>query len=164
MLRFAWALFVVTLVAGAALIVGSESRLPQTVATHFGADGRANGWMQRDSYVMLMLALAIGLPLLVAASMAWLPRVAPRLINLPQRERWLASSQLAATLTALSGFGALIGSLVAAFIAGMHLLIVAAHANTPPRLDMAMFLPLLIAFVVAILVGVIVFHRRFRRA
>jgi hypothetical protein len=163
--RFLWSLFVIALVVAATLIVGTEGKLPPVVYTHFGPGGRANGsLMTRDAYVALMLALAIGIPLAVVVSMVWIPRVAPRLLSRSIRDRVMDASLRNRTLTAMSGFAAIVGSLVAVFIAGMHLVIVGAHGSTPPRLDNAVFVPVMVAFAVSIVVASVYYHLRCRRA
>ena len=163
--RFLWSLFVITLVISATLILSTESQLPPAVWTHFGPGGRANGaLMARDTYVALILALAIGVPLLVVASMVGIPRVAPRLLSRKIRDRVMNASKRAGTLDAMSGFAALVGSLVAGFIAGIHLVIVGAHASVPPRLDNAVFVPVMLTFAVALVAACVYYNHRCRRA
>ena len=88
--------------------------LPDTVASHFGPGGRADGWSSKGSFftllgavVALLGALGFGLPLLVGV----LPS---SLVNLPHREHWLAPERLAETRAALRAYLAwfLVGTLV----------------------------------------------------
>ena len=58
-------LFVALLVLGPAIIWATSGALPDRVATHFGHDGLANGWMSRDGYRAFMLALGTLVPLFV---------------------------------------------------------------------------------------------------
>ena len=37
-------------------VIYTTRYLPDTVATHFGADNQANGWMSRDGYLFLSSA------------------------------------------------------------------------------------------------------------
>lgn len=77
------------------------SRLPDPAASHFGADGRADGWMSRRSYVVLMGALPLVLaPMFMALSYS-LKHIPLKLINMPHREYWLAPERAARTHDAL---------------------------------------------------------------
>lgn len=163
MQRFAWSLFFVTLVAAAAIILGTESQLPPVVATHFGGSGRASGFMPREGYLALMLGLAIALPLVVVASTAWLPRLSPRLLSSPLRRHWDQTAQRPAILKATAALGAISAALTAAFIAGMHLVILAAHRVNPPQLDNALFVPLLVGFLALLFASIFVYQRQLRR-
>ena len=37
-------------------VIYTTRYLPDLVATHFGGDNRANGWMSREGYLLFMLA------------------------------------------------------------------------------------------------------------
>jgi uncharacterized membrane protein len=78
-------------------------QLPETVATHFGLRGEADGWSSRESFVLfaaiLVLAFA-GLPVAINWMVARLP---PSLINIPHREYWLSEERRGTTLRQLRG-------------------------------------------------------------
>jgi uncharacterized membrane protein len=150
-------------VVAAVAIVATSAGLPDPVATHFGAAGRANGWMSRDGYVLFMLAMVVGLPLALLLSMVWLPGFAPRLVNIPHREQWLAGPARPAALASLAGFGAGFSTLTAAFMIGLHLLIVAANEVNPPVLPQQGFFWLLALFLLGIVLLLIALGLRFRR-
>ena len=64
--------------------------LPERVPTHFGADGRADGWSSRTG----ALAFSALIPLLVVLPMPLLSRLAlwaPGQINAPNKEWWTAT-------------------------------------------------------------------------
>src|SRR5690242_12009536 len=71
-------------------ILISSRELPPIVASHFGADGVANGFMSRYAYVSFMLAVTVVTPLLVVLLPRILREISPNLLNLPHREHWLA--------------------------------------------------------------------------
>ena len=164
MQRFAWPLFAAAIILAVALILSTESQLPAVVATHFGPGGRADGFIPHDRYVALIVGLAAGMPLALAAVMAWLPRVAPKLFKLDRCKRWADPKARPAILASTATFGVLEGALVAAFVAGVHLTLIASHEAVPPRLDKAVFIPILVAFVVLTLVACFVHTRATRRA
>ena len=51
----------------AAFVWLSSSALPEVVASHFGANGAANGFMPRGMYVAILLALVLGVPSLLGS-------------------------------------------------------------------------------------------------
>lgn len=153
MQRFAWPLFAAAVILAVALILATESQLPALVATHFGAGGRADGYMPHDRYVALIVGLAVAMPLALAAVMAWLPRVAPKFFKLDRCKRWADPKARPAILASTALFGVLEGALVAAFVAGVHVTLIASHEAVPPMLATAVFLPVLLVFVALTLVA-----------
>jgi len=65
-------------------------RLPPFMASHFGASGRPDGWMSRGGFFLfyaVVFGFVIGVMLAVPRMVAVLP---VRLVNLPNRDYWLA--------------------------------------------------------------------------
>ena len=65
-------------------------QLPERVASHFGADGRPNGWQSKSMFTTFFygamgIAAVVGflVPLLLGA-------LSPTMINLPNKDYWLA--------------------------------------------------------------------------
>jgi uncharacterized membrane protein len=76
------------------------SRLPDPIATHFTTGGTPNGWTTRAVFlaqVIVMLALFGGLFVLAG----WFERLPNDLINLPNKDHWLAPQRRAATYAEL---------------------------------------------------------------
>ena len=67
-------LFFALAIAVTATILATSGMLPERVASHFASGGAANGWMSREAYVLIVLAMATLLPLFIVAMMARLPR------------------------------------------------------------------------------------------
>jgi hypothetical protein len=144
-------------------IVTSADRLPETVASSFGAHGAPRAWMTRDFYRGWMLAFGVGLPWIVFLAIAVAPRALPRYVNLPHKDYWLAPDRREKSLRDLAGYGAVLAVLMALFSGGIHALVIEAHAVTPPRLPLGPFLSLLGSLIAAIGVWAIALHRRFGR-
>ncbi len=156
-------LFPITLVGVFIYLLTTTPSLPERVASHFGANGLANGYMSRDGYQVFILAFALGIPLFVVAMVGLLPRAFPAAINLPDRDYWLAPERREDTLGYLFGWACSLGSLLSLFIAAIHAAILVANAYEPPRLPGTLFVILLVAFGVGMLVWVAALMSHFRR-
>ncbi|MEO6748221.1 MAG: hypothetical protein ABI294_01380 [Casimicrobiaceae bacterium] len=161
--RLLYALAIVTLGVSAAVIVVTSAALPASVASHFGAQGYASGYMPRDDYRLLMLGLAVLLPLGIVLSLALLPRVSPSLVNVPNIRAWLVPPHRADTLATLGARGALFAIMLSAFICATHLLVVRANAQLPPRLDAGALGSILGVFMLGVALWVIALLLHFRR-
>jgi uncharacterized membrane protein len=162
MARMAPLLLWLLLVAGVAIVLGTSSALPATVATHFGAGGHANGWMSRIAYQVFYSAMMIGITFAVYAAFSWLPRRKPHLMNLPNRDYWLAEPRREASMAALRLFGVALALSIVGLLVTIHFLILDAHTKTPPRLDETMIFVLLGGFVAVVIALVVLLNVRFR--
>jgi uncharacterized membrane protein len=144
------------LVACAALFVlGTSQSLPDIVAAHFGASGRANGFMPRVAYVWLMLGIVALVPLLLALIPIQAIRNPDARINLPNREYWLAPERRAATIEYLSRQAVRFSTMLLAFLCYAHWLVVRANDAASPDLPSHWFIGGLVVFLVATLVWVV---------
>ena len=161
--KFPLLLFVMFLAAAAASILHFAEQLPELVAVHFDAAGRANGFMTRTGCRDFMLASTLGVPLLIVIATTLLPRVLPvSLINLPHREYWLAPDRAHDSLVFLSEQGLWFGCILVLFLAAVDGMLVKANAASPPQFPGALFIAMLILFFCAIAVWGLRMVRRFR--
>jgi serine/threonine-protein kinase len=84
-------------------------QLPAQVASHFDAGGRPNGWSSKSAYFALHTFIVLIVAICFAALPAWLEHAPARLVNLPNKDYWLAPERRAATMarvaSALTWFG-----------------------------------------------------------
>ncbi|MEZ6097222.1 MAG: DUF1648 domain-containing protein, partial [Pirellulaceae bacterium] len=101
-MRFwAWIFLIVTVLVSLIQLAVFLPSMPEEVASHFGVNGQPDGFMSRKSFGTFMLAMNVGLPLFVVGC-AYLVRVLPvSLVNLPNREYWLAESRRGDTVRTL---------------------------------------------------------------
>jgi uncharacterized membrane protein len=85
------------------------SQLPGVVASHFDARGAANGWQTKSVFlgffvgaVALASVLAFGVPFIVS-------RTPAKLINLPNKDYWLAPERRTSTIAFLGRYFAWFG-------------------------------------------------------
>ena len=135
--------------------------LPDSVATHFGADNQANGWMSRDGYLLFMLAFLIGISAFVSFVVGTLPRKFPQWTNVPNRDYWLAPVRREESLRYLSAHGKRLGCLIVMMMLGMHYVILKANAVRPPTLPVPAFSAVLFGFALALIWWIVRLFRRF---
>jgi len=157
-------LIFLVLLAVAAVFIGASSRgLPAVVASHFDASGAANGFMPRGAYLLLMLAIGVGVPLVVVVGSGRALDSPRARINLPHRDHWLAPGRREETLAFIRRQMARFGIMLVVFLCYAHWLVVRANRASPPRLPSAWFMAGLGLFLAGVLVWSLVFLRRFRR-
>lgn len=162
MTRIAWLCYAFSAIVATGFIAATTAGMPPEVASHFGLRHAANAWMPRGVYLAFMLGFGLGIPAIVAAAIAFLPRVRPDMVNIPNREYWLGPARRQETIDALSARGAWFGCFVTAFIAGVHYVVLEANRVTPARLPVELFVTLIAIFVAVLAIWIVSFYSRFR--
>jgi hypothetical protein len=155
--------FFLILATAVAVILNTSAQLPEIVAVHFGADNLANGRMSRDAYIHFTMMLTVGLPLLIGGSMAWLPRIAPQSLNIPNRDYWLAPERQEETLGFLGRHGYRLGMLLIGLFTAMHFVIIQANSVMPAQLPASRFMTILGIFLAGNVLWAVGLMHHFRR-
>jgi uncharacterized membrane protein len=114
--------------------------LPTRIAVHFRRSGLVTGWMPRETFLYLQVALFALFALVSFGVPRLLEMVPTSAINLPNKEYWFAPERRAGTVRYFAGQFAWLGcALVALFIA-VDDLVFRATVSTPQRLDNGHFL------------------------
>jgi uncharacterized membrane protein len=79
-------------------------RLPERVAIHFNAAGKADSWGSKSHATLLMLGLQIFLPSFLLLTSQLTRSLPIHCINLPHREYWLAPQRKEATVASMERF------------------------------------------------------------
>lgn len=122
-------------------------RLPATLASHFGPTGQANGWQSKPLFfvfyffIVLLLALIfIGMPLLIR-------RMPVNLINLPNKDYWLAPERRDESLSFLQNQLELTGAAALLLIVVVMQMAISTNLNKssvlptlPTELALALFI------------------------
>ena len=144
------------------LAVLQHGTLPARVATHFGADGRPNGWMDRDSHTLAQAGTTGFIAILFFALAAVLPRIPDRFVNLPHRDYWLAPRRRADSLAWLRAMLLWLGALLQGFLSFVFREVWRANARPQPELHLnSLWLQVSLFILTAGLVVTLLF--RFRR-
>jgi uncharacterized membrane protein len=150
-------------VVGVLLVAWQWSRLPERVASHFNAAGTADGWMPRNTHLLLAAGLFIGMTALFALIGASMRRLPARWISLPNRDHWLSGDREAQTRRELAAWCYGFGALLNLFLAVVFQLVYLANLSEPPALDSTVMLACLVAYVGLSLAGVIFMISRYSR-
>ncbi|HEY9248362.1 MAG TPA: DUF4019 domain-containing protein, partial [Rariglobus sp.] len=156
-----WHGFLLLVAAFAALLALTAHGLPVRMASHFDETGRANGWMDRTPYLLLIGVLPGFIAALLAASAWSLKKLPVRLINLPHRDHWLAPERRAATAASFGRWMAGPACLIVVFFAELHLTTLLANRLIPPRLESGLLLGPTIGFLSALMVWMVGLVLRF---
>ena len=96
-------LIVVAILITIALAVYYYPQLPDRVASHFGIDGKPNGWMNKSGFIGTMLGLQIGMAIFMWALTRVIRKMPISMVNIPHREYWLHEDRADETLAWLGG-------------------------------------------------------------
>jgi uncharacterized membrane protein len=97
-----------------------HGRLPDTVATHFDAAGKADGWMTRNTQTTWHVVMILFIAGLMEGIARLNARVPDEFVNIPRREYWLAPERREATHRWLRGAIRLIGCVLMLFFLGLY--------------------------------------------
>jgi hypothetical protein len=153
--------FLLLAACAAAFVWYTSAPLPALVASHFTFAGAASGFMPRESYVAVTLAVAVGLPVLLAATTLVFGRPDARL-RVPHADYWLARPQRDASVAFLRAHVLLFATMLLLFFCFAHVLVVQANTNGAAGLDSHWFLAGLGTFLVGTAGWVIALVMRFR--
>jgi hypothetical protein len=142
----------------------TSASLPDIAATHFNVRGEPNAMASRNSYRGFMAVLIIGIPLVLAGLPAVIGRRWPQLLNIPNREYWMAPERAAATLASVRARTALLAVATIVLQCFVHTLVMGANAAERPDLDQRTLLAGLGVFAAFIIGWIVSLYRRFRRS
>jgi uncharacterized membrane protein len=156
-------IFSALLVVFAVLIFNSLGDLPARVAVHFDANNFADGWVTRQQYGFYALLLLIGLPLLLFAAMAGLPRLTEGKGQVPNCEYWFANERKEQTKSYLLDHSSWLGTMTLAVLYGMHVLLMRANESRPPKISSDRFLTMIFIYSCGLAWWAVTFFRHFQK-
>ncbi len=118
----------------------TADELPARVASHFGMNGRADGFMSQNAYLTFICLFPLGLGLLFQGTALLTRRLPARYINIPHRALWLTPERRPELIAILQSWLATLSCGLVIFSAQLHTLTLLANRLSPPRLpDIALF-------------------------
>jgi serine/threonine-protein kinase len=118
--------------------------------------------MSRNAYLGFMLVGVVVIPLLIVVPQRLVRTISPRLINVPNRDYWLAPERIESTLDYLRNHAVWFAALLGAFMCFVHWEVVQANMRRPVRLVAEPFFVGIAVYVASVLVwiGAMVVHFR----
>ncbi len=87
-------------------IVNSPTdHLPLRMASHFNAEGVADGWMDKTRFLITSVATMVAVPLSVILMTMLVKFLPDRFLNIPHRDFWLSAGRREKTYAAILDFG-----------------------------------------------------------
>jgi uncharacterized membrane protein len=116
------------------MVLFTLGRLPPVVASHFDAAGVPNGWSSRPAYALFLLAMGVLLPLGVTGLIRGLTRGGPARLSIPDRDYWTRPEHSREAVLRVRSYSWWLACVMTGTALLIHWLVVAAHAQQPPRL------------------------------
>ena len=144
--RVPQAVFVLLVFLGFLQARNFAAAMPGVMATHFGASGSANGWQSKEQFFFVELVL-LGVCLLIGFGIPAIIAVAPpSLVNLPNKEFWLAPVRRDHTLAVFRIQMAWFACALLTFLIVVNQLVFNANQTIPRHLNGPQFTMALVAF------------------
>jgi uncharacterized membrane protein len=139
-------------------------QLPERVASHFGPSGVADGYMHKSEFATFYVALVIIVAAILSGIGELVRHTPDDLINLPNKDYWLAPERHDATIAKINAQMASFGvATMALLLVIMHLAIVANLGETrPPQLSL-LFFPAFLAYIGYVIFWTVGLLRRFNK-
>jgi eukaryotic-like serine/threonine-protein kinase len=112
-------------------VLTSTPELPQRIASHFGVNGKADGWMTRETWQKTVFLFGTFFPLAMPLIMGLIRFIPDRFVNIPNRAYWLAPERKEQTLSRLSLFLWWDACLMQFFVFEIHRCTVLANRQIP---------------------------------
>ena len=120
--------------------------MPGVMATHFGASGSANGWQTKGQFFIVELIM-LGVCLLIGFEIPFIiSKAPPSLINLPNKEFWLAPVRRDHTISVMRMQMAWFACALLTFLIVVNQLVFNANQSVPRHLNGPQFTMALVAF------------------
>lgn len=156
-------IFFALAVVGAVQYLYYAPRMPEILASHFGASGAVNGWRTRAAFFSLQLVVIVVATVVSFAVPRMIEAMPVALINLPHKEFWLSAERREDTYLYIRVWSAWFGSGLLAFLLFVMELAFRANLQAPPHFNNAAFVPALVAFVAFDTVGLILLFLHFAK-
>lgn len=132
--------FLLSLLVCALHLNWAATQLPERVATHFGTGGRADGWSDRNAFLLMYALLVVGMSAILGGIGLIIGRLPASAINLPNREYWLAPERRADTHARVREQMLVMAGATNLFFLGLMHLTVAANRLSERRLGSGFWL------------------------
>lgn len=130
----ATSLYGLGIIVRVATIAYAAIRLPEQIATHFGASGRPDGWGTRAGYLAVDIAISalvvLGIPMLTAALLSG----SGKGLNVPNKDYWLRPENRDRFRSRMTADMFVISAATSGLLSWVDVEMVQANAMTEPAL------------------------------
>lgn len=130
--------------------VWSAVRLPEHLASHFGASGAADGWSSRSDYlaftIIITIVVVVGIPAIGLAA----TRGSGMTLNIPHKEYWLRPENRPELRRRLGSDLLFLAAITALLLAWIDVLVVRANESSVPSMGAASWIAIA-AYIVVVL-------------
>lgn len=136
--------------------------LPERVASHFDAAGRANGWTTKSGFIRVYILLLVAMSSMFFLLPKLILKLPDSLINLPDKAYWLAPERRAETAAKIESYLNAAGNATIAFL--MFVLQLTFVANLTPGGELGPGIWIALIVLGSFMAGwSVAFRRAFRR-
>jgi hypothetical protein len=152
------------MVVFAVLTFNSIGNLPNNVAVHFDANSAPDRWVSREQYGIFAFLFLIGLPLILFAMMAGMPRLTDGKGFIPNNKYWFADERKQQTNSFLLQHSSWLGTMTAGVLYGIHVLLTRANELDPAKLSTDRFLIMIFFYLCGLAWWTTAFFRHFQKS
>ena len=138
-------------------------KLPATMASHFNAAGEPDGWMSRESFIMIYLITFLFLSVGLSIMPALLNCTPTSWISLPKRDYWLSPERKEMTINTIKQKMGWFSSITMLFFLFLFEMAFRVNLTNEPRLPTEQTWILLIVYLLAIVIWLVSFMVYFCR-
>ena len=160
--NYFYSAFIILMVCAIYFVINTSTHLPAQMASHFNAEGIADGFMSKEGYTHTMLTLVVLVPGLLAVAPFGMRKLPASLINIPQKEYWLQPEKREATFHTLSRFMSVLACFLLLFLCYVHWLVIQANKLQTPAMSVINILVGMVIFLSLIGVWSLLLHRQFK--
>lgn len=136
------------------------TQMPETVATHFNAQGEADDFMSRTANLYFNLGLLLLFAILFSG-ISWLVGALPASwINMPNKDYWLAPERRDVTQHYLRREMIRLGNATILLLLAINYLAYKANQASPPQLSHAVWV-IMILYIAYMIIWTVGFYRKF---
>lgn len=139
------------------------TKLPDRVALHFNGAGEPDGWGSKGSMITCQLVLYIFMGLLFGGIRFLVPIIPDSLVNMPNKEYWLAPERRDNTHRIIQQSVMWLGNATLLLFVVLFQFNTQANMTAKPALNMILFLPIFVGYMVFILGWAVVFTLQFNK-
>ncbi len=158
--------YIISLIAFAGFIIRAIYWLPlmpDKIAIHYGFNGTADNWGNKMEFIILMGGLMLFLGMLFFGLSALMTRLPDTMINLPNKEYWLAPERRETSLNTVAQLMKDIGSRTLLFFAVIFEITCRSNASLSLQIDTQLFFIVFGMYLFAVIVSIVYFVKQFSK-